>query len=111
MKKIFENNGETLIETIASTVIITLMMIMVAGAVVAAARVNSRADNSVNSLNVKDAATVSGVTFTLKFADASAGRTGSSSLTDYTQEMNGAPGASIVYHDHQEGKHDFYFFE
>ena len=47
MKKLKRNNGETLAETLVSLVIIALALLMLPGAVVAAARVNAQKEKQV----------------------------------------------------------------
>ena len=57
LKRLKQNKGETLTETLASVVIISLALLMLPGAVVAAARVNASAKKQVIYMeNVEDAA-------------------------------------------------------
>ncbi len=108
-RKLRSKRGETLAETLASVVIVAMMMTMIAGAVVAAARVNSRADNKENTLHVSDAVEMSGaaVSFTVT---STAGKTGNAD-SDYKGTTGAATTDQVqvkLYHDE---KSDYYFFE
>ena len=45
-KKLYSKAGETIAETLVTMIILSLAVIMIAGAVVTAARVNKKADNT-----------------------------------------------------------------
>ena len=48
-KKLYSKAGETIAETLVTMIILSLAVIMIAGAVVTAARVNKKADNTETS--------------------------------------------------------------
>ncbi len=106
--KIRSKKGETLAETLVSLVIVAMTMTMIAGGVVAAARVNSRADNKENTLHIEGASVVSETTtFTVT---SPAGPTGDASA-DYKGTTGAATSDQVqvkLYHD-ETG--DYYFFE
>ena len=53
MKKLLSKRGESLVETMAAMMVITLGMTMLAGAVVASANANKQAENAVSSIKTE----------------------------------------------------------
>lgn len=56
--KLQSRSGETIAETLVTMVILSLAVLMLAGAVVTAARINKKADNTDTAFSVKDEAYV-----------------------------------------------------
>ena len=54
--KLQSRSGETIAETLVTMVILSLAVLMLAGAVVTAARINKKADNTDTAFSVKDEA-------------------------------------------------------
>lgn len=52
--KLQSRSGETIAETLVTMVILSLAVLMLAGAVVTAARINKKADNTDTAFSVKD---------------------------------------------------------
>ncbi len=67
IKTIKDKSGESLIETLASVVIVVLMMSMLTGSVVTAAKINAKAKAVKTNYSISEATKKSGVTFTLKW--------------------------------------------
>lgn len=53
-KKFFAASGETIAETLVTMVILSLAVLMIAGAVVSAAKVNKKADNTQTAFSATD---------------------------------------------------------
>ena len=62
--KLRERSGETIVETLVSMLIVVLAFMMLAGAIVAAARVNSATENRTMFVNQADA-TAGSITVTI----------------------------------------------
>ncbi len=109
IRKIKSKKGESLAETLASIVIVAMMMTMIAGGVVAAARMNSRADNKKYTLHVSDAQKVTSPTMTFTVTSA-AGNTGADAANymGTTGAATSEQAGVSLYHDE---KGDYYFFE
>jgi hypothetical protein len=60
--KLSEISGETIVETLVSMLIVVLAFMMLAGAIVAAARVNSATENRTMFVNQADATAITGAT-------------------------------------------------
>ena len=58
--KLSEISGETIVETLVSMLIVVLAFMMLAGAIVAAARVNSATENRTMFVNQADATAIAG---------------------------------------------------
>ena len=56
LKKLRERSGETIVETLVSMLIVVMSFTMLAGAIVAAARVNAGAEKQILYLNEADSA-------------------------------------------------------
>ena len=58
--KLQEKSGETIVETLVTMLILSLAVLMLAGAVITAARINKKADNTGTAFSVEDASITNG---------------------------------------------------
>ena len=71
-KKLKSRSGESIAETLVTMIILSLAVLMLAGAVVTSARVNKQADNTDTAFSTEDVTTTSG---TVTITDSSQGGT------------------------------------
>lgn len=64
-RKIKSKSGESIAETLVTMIILSLAVLMLAGAVVTSARVNKQADNTDTAFSVKDGVTKTSGTVTI----------------------------------------------
>lgn len=106
-KKLKSNNGESLIETLVTVLIVVLMMEMVAGAVISAAKVNDKADNTATTFSVKDAELYD-KTVTITFKSSNVGKS-TGNGADFSVTTSTLMSDQIGVKLYKSG--DYYFYE
>ncbi len=92
-EKLRDRSGETITETLVSMLIVVLSVTMLAGAIVAAARVNAGAEDHTVYVNETDGAGVSSVSATVQFGTVSTGAT----VKSYTKDSGSGSGKIYYY--------------
>ena len=91
-----EKNGETIAETLVALLITVLALMLLPGAIVAAARVNNRVENQTTYVNTDKGVSVGGTLRMTTDGISSDTITMTSTIKKYTEETGGK---SIYYYD------------
>ena len=97
MKKLFNNKGETLIETLAAMIVATLVVLFLATSINSATKVNKAVENTDTSFNYPEETSANRESVNITIKDESGVEVSSEDVYGYTDDTG-------YYHYYKEGK-------